>query len=258
MGICPVGIDEPSAAPTPAASPTVLFVGAWAGRKRGEFVHRTFSDEVLPRVPEAQLWMVSDHCIETGRVRWFSSPSDEELGGLYSRAWVLAAPSCTRVSGVLPRGDGVGHDGRRDSESGVGITSSIRAGRAGWCRMADSPGRSSEALENPDMRAGYVARGRERVGDLLGKGGGGPHPRLRARDRTLVAWCPRSLSGSAPSGGSVGSISAQRHGTLFCAGAGPERRFPWRRGSRCMDESREIPRSDRGSSGAGANPDPHT
>lgn len=42
--------------------PTILFVGTWEGRKRGRFLHRVFRDEISPRIPEAELWMVSDRC----------------------------------------------------------------------------------------------------------------------------------------------------------------------------------------------------
>src|SRR5918994_6608482 len=92
-GHLPCGVDGPERQVAPDEFPVVLFVGTWAGRKRGEFLHRIFLEEVLPRVPDAQLWMVSDHCVESDGVRWFATPSDEELAELYSRAWVLAAPS---------------------------------------------------------------------------------------------------------------------------------------------------------------------
>ena len=79
-GDLPCGIDPPAEAASPEEAPTILFVGTWAGRKRGAFLHDVFEREVLPRVPDAQLWMVSDHCVESERVRWFARPSDEEFG----------------------------------------------------------------------------------------------------------------------------------------------------------------------------------
>ena len=165
-GHLPGGVEGPAAAPTPAESPTVLFVGTWAGRKRGAFLHRIFTEEVVHSIPNAQLWMVSDHCVETDRVRWFARPSDDELGELYSRAWVLAAPS-------LYEGFGLYYLEAMASETMVvaspnpGSMYVLDQGRAGRLVEDDSFGRTiAEALENDEMRAGYVARGRERAGNF--------------------------------------------------------------------------------------------
>jgi glycosyltransferase involved in cell wall biosynthesis len=165
-GHLPTGIELPQRNPAPAESPAVLFVGTWAGRKRGAFLHRVFTEEVLPRVPDAQLWMVTDHCVEAYHVRWFARPSDEELSELYSRAWVLAAPS-------LYEGFGVYYLESMASETMVVATPNpgsnyvLDQGRAGrLVQDADFGEAISEALESPEMRADYVARGLERVGDF--------------------------------------------------------------------------------------------
>ena len=165
-GHLPAGIEGPTRAPTPADSPAVLFVGTWAGRKRGAFLHRAFIDEVLPRVPEAQLWMVSDHCVETDRVRWFARPSDEELDELYSRAWVLAAPSLYEGFGVYYL-EAMASDTMVVATPNPGSNYVLDQGRAG--RLVQDGGFGlaiADALESPEMRAGYVARGRERVRDF--------------------------------------------------------------------------------------------
>ena len=166
MVTCRRGSRGPPRAPTPAESPTVLFVGTWAGRKRGAFLHRTFTDEVLPRVPDAQLWMVSDHCVETDRVRWFARPSDEELAELYSRAWVLAAPSLYEGFGVYYL-EAMASDTMVVATPNPGSIYVLDQGRAGRLVEDAAMGPAiAEALESPEMRAEYVARGRERVGDF--------------------------------------------------------------------------------------------
>jgi glycosyltransferase involved in cell wall biosynthesis len=80
-----------------AARPTVVFVGTWAGRKRGAFLFGRFVEEVLPRVPDARLVMVSDYvsdsCAAHPNVEYWAHPSDAELAELYRRAWVFAYPS---------------------------------------------------------------------------------------------------------------------------------------------------------------------
>ncbi len=185
-GHLPMGIDEPAGPPTPAESPTILFVGTWAGRKRGAFLHRAFTEEILPRLPEAQLWMVSDYCIETDRVRWFEKPSDEELGELYSRAWVLAAPS-------LYEGFGVYYLEAMASETMVVATPNpgsnyvLDQGRAGRLVQDGAFGRAIiEALESPEIRDGFVARGRERVGDFSWEKAVEDH--IRAYELAIERW----------------------------------------------------------------------
>jgi glycosyltransferase involved in cell wall biosynthesis len=80
--------------------PTILFVGTWEGRKRGKMLHRVFLEDVLPRVPEAELWMVSDRCEPARGVRCLGSPDDEELVSRYRRAWVLCHPSTYEGFGI--------------------------------------------------------------------------------------------------------------------------------------------------------------
>jgi glycosyltransferase involved in cell wall biosynthesis len=88
------GVDIPATVALERREPpAVLFVGTWDGRKRGKLLHRVFLDVVLPEVPDAELWMVSDRCDPGRGVRWLGAPSDAELLALYRRAWVLCHPS---------------------------------------------------------------------------------------------------------------------------------------------------------------------
>ena len=77
-GILGSGVVPITSPPTWEARPTILFVGAWDGRKRGAMLHHVFVDGVLPRVPDAQLWMVADRTEQTPGVRWFEHPTDGE------------------------------------------------------------------------------------------------------------------------------------------------------------------------------------
>jgi phosphatidylinositol alpha-mannosyltransferase len=92
-GVLATGIDIPEAPERRGQRPAILFVGTWGGRKRGELLQRIFTDEVRPRHPDAELWMVADHCDPAPGVVWHRSPSDEELRELYARAWVFCLPS---------------------------------------------------------------------------------------------------------------------------------------------------------------------
>jgi glycosyltransferase involved in cell wall biosynthesis len=81
--------------------PTVLFVGTWRGRKRGQHLAEAFERDVMPRVPNAQLIMVSD---EIGDARpWMTHlprPRDDELRHLYAQAWVFCLPSSYEGFGI--------------------------------------------------------------------------------------------------------------------------------------------------------------
>lgn len=81
-------------------APRVLYVGTWQGRKRGKFVYDAFLREVLPRVPNAELCMVSDYCPSHPRVIARSFPSDLVLAALYREAWVFALGSTYEGFGI--------------------------------------------------------------------------------------------------------------------------------------------------------------
>jgi glycosyltransferase involved in cell wall biosynthesis len=82
-------------------SPSVLFVsGTIRGRKRGDLLIEEFSQKVLPRLPEAQLWMVCGEGVNEKGIEWFGSVSEKELVSLYQQAWVFCSPSSHENFGV--------------------------------------------------------------------------------------------------------------------------------------------------------------
>lgn len=103
-GVIPNGVDVARfAAPIERADrPTVLFVGTWGSRKRGAMLAEAFVHEVLPRVPRAELRMVTrdaphdlpDGVVALGRL------TDEELAREYGRAWAFCLPSSYEGFGI--------------------------------------------------------------------------------------------------------------------------------------------------------------
>jgi phosphatidylinositol alpha-mannosyltransferase len=73
--------------------PSILFVGALGGRKRGRSLIEWFIRDVRPRHPTATLMMVTPPGPEIARVRYYTGVSDTELAALYRRAWIYASPS---------------------------------------------------------------------------------------------------------------------------------------------------------------------
>lgn len=102
--VIPNGVDTTRFAPMPETPkeerPTILFVGTYLRRKRGRLLHEAFTDHVLPRVPDAQLWMVCSDAPPAPGVEVLGRLSDDELADRYRRAWVFALPSTYEGFGV--------------------------------------------------------------------------------------------------------------------------------------------------------------
>lgn len=103
-GVIPNGVDVARfGVPVARAErPTVLFVGTWGARKRGALLAEAFVRDVLPRVPRAELRMVTrdapadlpEGVVALGRV------DDAELAREYGRAWVFCLPSSYEGFGI--------------------------------------------------------------------------------------------------------------------------------------------------------------
>jgi glycosyltransferase involved in cell wall biosynthesis len=73
--------------------PSVLFVGALDGRKRGRLLLEWFERDVRPRHPRATLRMVCEPGPRAEGVTYHTGVGDEELTEMYRGAWVYASPS---------------------------------------------------------------------------------------------------------------------------------------------------------------------
>jgi phosphatidylinositol alpha-mannosyltransferase len=94
--VIPHGVDENIFTPWPAGKspePSVLFVGALDGRKRGRFLIDGFVTTIRPAHPDASLTIVGGSGPALPGVRYVTGLSDADLAALYRRAWVYASPS---------------------------------------------------------------------------------------------------------------------------------------------------------------------
>ena len=94
--VIPHGFDENIFAPWPAAKspePSVLFVGALDGRKRGRFLVDGFATTIRAAHPSATLTFVGATGPAYPGVRYMTGVSDAHLADLYRQAWVYASPS---------------------------------------------------------------------------------------------------------------------------------------------------------------------
>src|SRR5262249_9881851 len=94
--VIPNGVDLRSFHPDPTdrtPGPSVLFVGALGGRKRGGLLLDWFTRVVRPRYPDARLMMVCSPGPPLPGVSYHTGVRTEELARLYRQAWVYTSPS---------------------------------------------------------------------------------------------------------------------------------------------------------------------
>jgi phosphatidyl-myo-inositol alpha-mannosyltransferase len=80
--------------------PSIVFIGTWNGRKRGQFIYEKFIYDILPKFPKARLNMICDYCPQHEAVTFHRSPSDTNLAAILRQSWVFAYPSLYEGFGV--------------------------------------------------------------------------------------------------------------------------------------------------------------
>jgi phosphatidylinositol alpha-mannosyltransferase len=164
-GVLPIGVDIVEGDGPRASKPTIAFIGAWEGRKRGALLHRVFTEEVRPALPDAELWMVCDACEPAEGVHWMQAPSDEEVSDLLRRAWVFCLPSSYEGFGI-PYLEAMAHGVPVVASSNPGSRGLLAEGRYGVLAEDEKMGgRLVELLGDAELRASIAAAGRERAGE---------------------------------------------------------------------------------------------
>jgi glycosyltransferase involved in cell wall biosynthesis len=94
--VIPNGIDLSRFRPDPGRRdprPSILFVGALGGRKRGRRMLSLFDREIRPAIRDAELHMVTEPGPPLSRVTYHTGIDREELIRLYQRAWLVVSLS---------------------------------------------------------------------------------------------------------------------------------------------------------------------
>ncbi|NKY09171.1 glycosyltransferase family 4 protein [Cellulomonas hominis] len=167
--VIPCGVDTDRFAPrpgvVPAEHPVVLFVGTWEGRKRGGDLAAAFARDVLPRHPDAELWMVTrDAPDDAGPgVRVLGRLSDEELADAYRRAWAFCLPSSYEGFGI-PYAEAMAAGLPVVATPNVGARYVTDEGRTGVLVGLDGLGPAlADLLADPQRRADLSRAGLARV-----------------------------------------------------------------------------------------------
>ena len=170
--VIPNGIDLEAWVPdgTPKSSrPSILFVGEVDTRKRGRLLLEVFTREVLPAIPDAQLWMVGPVRAEPPGspgppgVEWCGTVPDKDLQALMRRAWVMCLPSAYEGFG-RPYAEAMAAGTAVVATSNPGAREVLQDGRAGIIADDRALGQALiRLLQHPDERADFERRGLERA-----------------------------------------------------------------------------------------------
>ncbi|KRF43279.1 hypothetical protein ASH01_15895 [Terrabacter sp. Soil811] len=148
-----------------ADRPVVLFVGTWGGRKRGAQLARLFQAEVRPRVPDAELWMVTQDA-PTGLgdgIRVLGRLSDRELAVAYRQAWLFCLPSTYEGFGI-PYAEAMLSGLPVVSTPNIGAEYVTEGGRVGAVvELTDLGARLADLLLSAEKRRDLADRGAVRA-----------------------------------------------------------------------------------------------
>jgi glycosyltransferase involved in cell wall biosynthesis len=145
--------------------PSILFVGTYQNRKRGWLLQSAFLAEVLPRMPNAELWMVCSDAPEAPNVRVLGTVSDVELAKLYARAWLFCLPSTYEGFGI-PYVEAMAAGTPVVSSPNAGAREVLGQGAFGSIVADDDLGSTlADLMGDAERRARHGQRGRERARD---------------------------------------------------------------------------------------------
>lgn len=160
--VIPNGVDTSRFHPREGARdprPTVLFVGTWGGRKRGGELARTFSEQVRPEVPDAELLMVTqDAPPDPGDgVNVLGRLSDADLAATYARCWIFCLPSTYEGFGI-PYAEAMASGIPVLATPNIGARYVTAEGRYGVLAELDDMGTELKSLLQDESRLADLAR----------------------------------------------------------------------------------------------------
>jgi phosphatidyl-myo-inositol alpha-mannosyltransferase len=146
--------------------PSIIFIGTWKGRKRGEFLHQIFVDQVLPQIPDARLYVISDTWEDHPNVTSISFPDDQALAEILSKAWVFTYPSTYEGFGI-PYIEALASGTAIISSPNVGADFVLSGGQYGIIEEDESFGDAIiELLKNHERRDQMTQKGLARAAEF--------------------------------------------------------------------------------------------
>jgi len=158
-----VNLDQFHPAGSKEPVPTILFVGTYKNRKRGELLMRAFTQRVRVSVPEARLWMVCDDAPPAPGVTVLGRVAETQLADLYRRAWVFCLPSSYEGFGV-PYIEAMASGTAVVATPNPGANEVLARGRFGRLVEPEALGEALvELLKNPAQRECFETLGLQRA-----------------------------------------------------------------------------------------------
>lgn len=152
-----------------SAAPSIIFLGELGSRKRGIFLVDVFLDGVRPRVPNAELWLVSPDrpsradATPANGVHQLGTLSDADLASRLASAWVMCLPSSYEGFG-RPYAEAMAAGTVAAATPNPGADDVLDHGRAGVLATDAELGAAlSRVLTNAEQRATLVETGRARA-----------------------------------------------------------------------------------------------
>lgn len=166
--IIPHGVDTSVFHPrahAKTAHPSIVFVGAASGRKRGSFLLDIFARVVRPACAGAELIFVGPAGPEQAGVTYRTGVPDTELADLYRAAWVCAVPSTYEGFG-LPYLEAMASGTAVVATPNPGSVEVLGEGYAGLVEDADFGAALVKMLGDPDRRRALELAGIRRATDF--------------------------------------------------------------------------------------------
>lgn len=101
--VIPCGVPLDKYTPAPAMKtvyPSLLFIGDFKSRKRGDLLLRVFQDTVHARHPECRLIIVGPERVDAPNVTGLGRIAESDLINEYRKAWIYCLPSSYEGFGV--------------------------------------------------------------------------------------------------------------------------------------------------------------
>jgi glycosyltransferase involved in cell wall biosynthesis len=148
------------------ARPSFVFIGTWAGRKRGQFVAERFTNGVLPRLPDAKLYMACDHVPVSDAIVDLGRPSDAALAKILRESWALLSASTYEGFGI-PYLEAMRSGTAIITTENSGADHLLAHGRYGCIVKDEEFAAKIVALaENEGLRRAYEAAGQRRAAEF--------------------------------------------------------------------------------------------
>lgn len=158
--VIPCGVDLSTFYPgEKAEKPVVLFVGTAKGRKRGQFLADAFTREVKAKVPEAELWAVTDTPLKGEGIVNLGRASQADLCDYFRQAWVFCLPSTYEGFGV-PYIEAMASGTAVVATENPGAMEVLDDGACGLIALDDVLGKTlANILLNEELRKSYELKG---------------------------------------------------------------------------------------------------